>query len=61
MNANIFEVGQILELKKEHPCGSKQWKVVKTGIDYKLECVGCNRVVIVPRVELKKKVKKVIQ
>lgn len=61
MNANIYEVGQVLELKKEHPCGSKEWKVLKTGIDYKLECLGCHRVVLVPRIELKKKVKKVIQ
>ena len=60
-NANIYEIGAILEFKKEHPCGSKRWKVIKTGVDYKLECLGCQRVIIVPRIELKKKVKKVIQ
>ena len=52
--------GDVFELKKKHPCGSNKWKVLKTGIDYKLECVGCGHVIIVPRIELKKKVKKVI-
>lgn len=60
MNANIYNVGDILEFKKGHPCGSKNWKVLKTGVDYKLECVGCKRMIIIPRVELKKKVKKLI-
>lgn len=60
MNANIYNIGDVLEFKKVHPCGSKNWRVLKTGVDYKLECVGCQRVIILPRVELKKKVKKVI-
>ena len=58
--ANIYPEGAILEFKKNHPCGSNKWKVIKTGIDYKLECFGCGHIIIVPRVELKKKVKKVI-
>jgi hypothetical protein len=60
MNANIYDVGDVLEFKKTHPCGSKNWKVLKTGVDYKLECLGCKRVIIIPRVDLKKKVKKII-
>lgn len=60
MNANVYQVGDILEFKKQHPCGSKNWKVIKTGLDYKLSCCGCNRIIIVPRIELKKKVKKQI-
>lgn len=61
MNANIYDVGQVLELKKVHPCGSKNWKVLKTGVDYKLECCGCKRVVLVARIDLKKKVKKIVE
>jgi len=60
MNANIYEIGDVLEFKKEHPCGSKNWKVISVGVNYKLECVGCKRVIIIPRVELRKKVKKKI-
>ena len=55
--ANIYKVGDIIVVKKKHPCGSFQWKVLKVGVDYKLECVGCGRQIIIPRVELKKKVK----
>lgn len=56
-----FVLGDILEFKKLHPCGGKQWKVVRTGVDYKLECQTCKRIILVPRVELKKKIKKVIK
>ena len=60
-SAHIYSEGTILELKKNHPCGSNKWKVIKIGIDYKLECLGCGHVIIVPRVELKKRVKKVFE
>jgi hypothetical protein len=61
MGGNIFEIGTVLEFKKVHPCGSKNWKVIKTGVTYKLECLGCQRVILIDRVELPKKVKKVIE
>lgn len=60
MLGNIYGEGSILEFKKVHPCGAKTWKVIKTGVTYKLECTGCQRVILVDRVELPKKVKKVI-
>ena len=60
MSGNPYELGDILEFKKNHPCGSKNWKVVKTGVTYKLECTGCNRIVLIDRVDLPKKVKKKI-
>ena len=59
-SANIYNEGEILELKKTHPCGSSKWKVIKTGIDYKLECLGCGHIIIIPRIDLKKKVKRVV-
>lgn len=60
-SANIYDVGDILQFKKNHPCGSNEWKVIKTGIDYKCECMGCKRIIIIPRIELKKKVKRKIE
>ena len=60
-SANIYEVNDILEFKKEHPCGSKQWKVIKTGVTYKLECVGCKRIILMDRVDLPKRVKKKVE
>ncbi|MBR6772205.1 MAG: DUF951 domain-containing protein [Clostridia bacterium] len=42
-------VGDILEMKKEHPCGSKRWSVMRVGMDLRLKCEGCGREVILPR------------
>ncbi len=56
-----YRIDDILEFKKNHPCGSNQWKVVRTGVDMKLECMGCKRIIIIPRVDLNKKVKRIIR
>ena len=56
-----YKLNDILEFKKEHPCGSNKWKVIRIGVDMKLECVGCKRVVMIARVELNKKIKKIIR
>lgn len=58
---NNYQINDVLEFKKIHPCGGKNWKVIRTGVDYKLECTTCQRVVIIPRVDLKKIVKKKIE
>ena len=49
------EVGNILKFKKTHPCGSSTWKVLRTGIDFKLECTTCKRVIMIARLEVSKK------
>ena len=43
------QVGDILTMKKPHPCGSKQWKVLRTGMDFRLKCLGCGHMVMVTR------------
>lgn len=58
---NEFQIGDILEFKKEHPCGGKQWKIIRTGVDFKLECTTCKRVIMLPRLAVTKKVKKIIK
>lgn len=55
----LFE-GDILELKKIHPCGSKNWQVLRTGCDLKIKCLGCGHTLIISRVKLEKAIKKVI-
>lgn len=57
---NNYKEGDILEFKKNHPCGGKLWKVLKYGVDCKLECTTCNRVIILTRVEISKRLKKII-
>ncbi len=41
--------GDILILKKEHPCGSREWKVMRTGSDIRLQCLGCGHILFLPR------------
>ncbi|KFZ27248.1 MAG: hypothetical protein KQ78_00498 [Candidatus Izimaplasma bacterium HR2] len=47
-------------LKKGHPCGTNRWEVIRTGADVKLKCTGCERVVMLDRPTLNKRIKKVI-
>lgn len=54
-----IKVGQILKLKKQHPCGSHEWEVMRTGIDFRLKCLGCGHMIMTPRVKLEKNVKEV--
>ena len=55
-----FELGDIVEMKKEHPCKTNEFEVVRVGADIKIKCVNCGRVVMMPRIEFNKKIKKVI-
>ena len=55
-----IEIGDVLVLKKGHPCGENSWKVIRVGADVKLECQGCNRIVMIDRVTLNKRIKKSI-
>jgi len=52
-------LNDIVELKKAHPCGSKQWKVLRVGADFRLQCLGCGHKVMISRVKLEKRIKKV--
>jgi hypothetical protein len=54
-----YDIGSLLVLKKGHPCGENLWEVVKLGADIRLKCTKCGRLIIVPRIELNKKIKKV--
>ena len=54
-------VGDILEMKKAHPCGSREWAVLRVGMDFKLKCRGCGREVMLPRVKAEKNVKKLLR
>ena len=53
-----FSVGDIVQMKKDHPCGSNQWEILRTGIDFRIKCCGCGHMVMLPRVKFEKNVKK---
>lgn len=54
-----IQVGDILTMKKQHPCGEKRWEVLRIGADFKLRCLGCGREVMVPRVKAEKNIKRI--
>ena len=54
-----IHVGDILELKKTHPCGSRQWLVLRTGMDFRLRCTGCGHEVMLPRSKAEKNIRTV--
>lgn len=56
-----IRVNDILEMKKQHPCGAKQFLVLRSGMDFRLRCTGCGREVMVPRVKAEKNIKKVLR
>mgnify|MGYP002735281759 CR=1 FL=1 len=54
-----YILNDIVTLKKGHPCGENKWKVLRTGIDIKLECLGCQKQVWLTRVEFEKRLRKI--
>ena len=55
----IYEVGDIVRLKKQHPCGSREWLVLRVGMDFKLRCAGCGHELMLPRSKAEKNIKKI--
>lgn len=56
----VIKIGDVLEMKKPHPCGDKSFKVLRVGSDIKLCCVGCGRTLTLERVKVEKMIKKII-
>lgn len=52
-----IQVGDILKMKKQHPCGSSEWEVLRIGADFRLKCVGCGHQIMIPRVKVEKNVR----
>ena len=55
--AYIYEVGDIVTLKKRHPCGSAEWEILRVGADFKLKCMGCSHEIMVKRTLVEKNTK----
>ena len=55
-----FKLGDIAVMKKEHPCGSKSWEVLRVGMDIKLRCLGCNHEMMLPRRKVEKSIKRIV-
>jgi hypothetical protein len=57
----VFYLGDIVEMKKVHPCGSKEWEIVRLGADIKIKCCICNRLIMMERSKFEKDVKKIVK
>lgn len=55
-----YRLGSIVMMKKPHPCGKNEWEITRIGADIKIKCLGCSHVILLPRIEFNKKLKKVI-
>ncbi len=53
-----YSVGDVVVMKKQHPCGENKWEILRVGIDFKLKCLGCNHLVMLKRESFLKSVKK---
>ena len=56
-----YNVGDVVKMRKQHPCGTDEWEVMRTGVDFRIKCNGCGRVVMLPRPKFEKSVKKIVQ
>lgn len=61
MEEKKYQLGDVVELKKKHPCGSSQWEIIRMGVDIKIRCLGCDHLVMIPRIKFNKQIKKVIE
>lgn len=55
-----FSVGDVVYMKKAHPCGGHEWEILRVGIDFRIKCVKCGHMVMLPRVKFEKSFKKII-
>lgn len=54
-------VGDVLLMKKQHPCGENKFLVLRSGMDFKLQCINCKREFMIPRVKAEKNIKNIIK
>lgn len=54
-----FQLGDRVRMKKQHPCGSDYWEVIRMGADIKIKCQGCGRIVMLPRLQFEKQMLRV--
>ncbi len=62
MNERLnYEVGDVVKLKKPHPCGSHEWEILRVGADFRLKCKGCDHMIMVPRKVVEKNTRRLVK
>lgn len=57
----VFSLGDVVKMRKAHPCGNDEWEIMRTGMDFRIKCMGCGRQVMLPRPKFEKSVKAVVR
>lgn len=57
----VFHIGDVVKMKKAHPCGSSEWEITRIGMDFGMKCCGCGHYVLLPRPKFMKAVKAVVK
>lgn len=57
----MYKLGQVVRMKKGHPCGSNAWKIIRVGMDFRIKCLKCGRSVLIPRNRFERRVKEILQ
>ncbi|GAE32302.1 MULTISPECIES: DUF951 domain-containing protein [Halalkalibacter] len=61
MSDKEFALHDVVEMKKQHPCGENRWQIIRMGMDIRIKCLGCQHSVMLPRKEFLKKMKRVLE
>ncbi|MGN7762562.1 DUF951 domain-containing protein [Paenibacillus sp. P46E] len=61
MERKVFGLGDIVLMKKPHPCGTNEMEIIRMGMDIRIKCTGCHHSVLIPRAKFEKNMKKVLR
>lgn len=56
----MYAVGQLVRMKKSHPCGSDTWRIIRVGMDFRIKCLKCGHSVLLPRHRFERRIKEVL-
>lgn len=60
MERRKYRLGDVVRLRKTHPCGEDRWEILRTGMDFRIRCLGCGRMLMLPRLKFERSVKEVL-
>ncbi len=61
MERKQFQLGDVVQMKKAHPCGTNEMEIIRMGMDIRVRCLGCQHSVLIPRAKFESKMKKVLR
>lgn len=61
MTPKRYNIGDVVSMKKQHPCGGNEWEILRIGMDFRIRCLKCGRMVMLPRAKFEKRVKSLIR